>query len=102
MTSDNYTVSEAANDWLTKGTKTLGHGAVAGYRILAGQHLIPAIGATKLKRLTADDDVDTGRRAHRQPVHPQPASGPLDSAPVDPAGPIRDKVGRRFLLVAWP
>ena len=26
-----------------------------GYRILAGEHLIPIIGATKLKKLTADD-----------------------------------------------
>jgi hypothetical protein len=31
---------------------------VDGYRILANQHLIPVIGATNLKKLTADD-VDT-------------------------------------------
>jgi hypothetical protein len=58
--SPNYTVANAVEDWLAKGTKNLGQGTVDGYRILANQHLIPVIGATKLKRLTADDDVDTG------------------------------------------
>jgi integrase len=56
--SPNYTVANAVEDWLAKGTKNLGQGTVDGYRILANQHLIPVIGATKLKRLSADD-VDT-------------------------------------------
>jgi hypothetical protein len=38
-------------DWLAKGIKNLGAGTVDGYRILADQHLIPAIGVAKLPRL---------------------------------------------------
>jgi integrase len=56
--SDACTVADAVRDWLDKGTRNLGVGTVAGYRILADQHLIPVIGAAKLKRLSADD-VDT-------------------------------------------
>jgi integrase len=56
--SESYTVTDAVTDWLAKGTKNLGPGTVDGYRILADKHLIPVIGATKLKRLNADD-VDT-------------------------------------------
>jgi len=52
---DAYTVADAVGDWLTKGTKNLGAGTVDGYRILAEQHVIPLIGAAKLKRLNADD-----------------------------------------------
>ena len=75
-TSDAYTVADAVRDWLAKGTKDLGAGTVDGYRILADQHLIPLIGATKLKRLTADDVDDwleglTGKLSTRslQAVH---------------------------------
>jgi len=57
-TSDNYTVAEAVRDWLAKGTKNLCNSTVETYRILAETHLMPVLGATKLKRLTADD-VDT-------------------------------------------
>jgi integrase len=57
-TSDNYTVAEAVRDWLAKGTKDLGETTVETYRILAKTHLIPVLGAAKLKKLTADD-VDT-------------------------------------------
>jgi hypothetical protein len=32
-TSDNYTVTEAVNDWLAKGTKNLGEGTVDGYAL---------------------------------------------------------------------
>jgi integrase len=46
------------NDWLDKGTKKLSAGTVAGYRIMANEHLVPKIGAIKLKRLTVDH-VDT-------------------------------------------
>jgi integrase len=56
--TENYTVAEAVADWLAKGTRNLDEGTVGGYRILADKHLVPAIGATKLKRLSADD-VDT-------------------------------------------
>jgi integrase len=53
--SDAYTVAEAVDDWLAKGTKNLGAGTIDGYRTLANQRLIPRIGNTKLKRLSADD-----------------------------------------------
>jgi integrase len=56
--TENYTVAEAVADWLAKGTRNLDQGTVGGYRILADKHLMPTIGATKLKRLSADD-VDT-------------------------------------------
>jgi integrase len=57
-TSPNYTVADAVADWLAAGTRNLGQGTVDGYRILADQHLIPEIGATKLRKLNAED-VDT-------------------------------------------
>jgi integrase len=56
--SETYTVTQTVNDWLTKGTRNLGAGTVAGYRIMTDEHLIPEIGGIKLKRLTADH-VDT-------------------------------------------
>ncbi len=56
--SATYTVAQAVRDWLDNGTGDLGTGTVDGYRILAEQHLIPEIGAARLKRLSAED-VDT-------------------------------------------
>jgi integrase len=52
--TENYTVAEAVNDWLEKGTKKLDADTVAGYRILANKHIAPEIGAIKLKALNAD------------------------------------------------
>jgi integrase len=54
-TSDNYTVAEAVQDWLTNGTKGLDANTVNVYRIYAEKNLLPLIGATKLKRLSAAD-----------------------------------------------
>lgn len=45
--TENYTVAEAVSDWLAKGTRNLDEDTVGCYRILAGKHLVPAIGATK-------------------------------------------------------
>jgi hypothetical protein len=53
--SEKYTVREAVTDWLAQGTRNLDPGTVSGYRILAGKHLMPAIGATRLKALSAGD-----------------------------------------------
>jgi hypothetical protein len=53
--TENYTAGEAVRDWLAKGTKNLDPDTVDGYRILADKHLVPVIGATKLKALRADD-----------------------------------------------
>jgi integrase len=53
-TSDSYTVGEAVRDWLEKGTRNLDERTVETYRILIDKHLIPKIGALKVRRLTAD------------------------------------------------
>ena len=53
--AENYTVADAVNDWLAKGLKGRDENTVAANRILAEQHVIPLIGAIKLKKLTADD-----------------------------------------------
>jgi integrase len=56
--SDSYTVAEAVNDWLARGLKDRDPSTVTANRILAEQHVLPLIGALKLKELTADQ-VDT-------------------------------------------
>src|ERR1700691_2161811 len=53
-TSDSYTVGEAARDWLEKGTRDLDDKTVETYRILINKHLLPQLGALKLKRLAAN------------------------------------------------
>jgi integrase len=53
-TSDSYTVGEAVRDWLNKGTRDLGENTIETYRILIDKHLVPQIGAIKVKRLTVD------------------------------------------------
>ena len=74
--TENYTVGQAMTDWLSKGLKGLDPGTVAGYRILAGQQVLPLIGARKLKELSADHVDDwldglTGKLSTRslQTVH---------------------------------
>jgi integrase len=53
--SDSYTVANAVHDWLAKGLKGRDENTVTANRILAEQHVLPLIGAVKLKELTADD-----------------------------------------------
>ncbi|HUY45052.1 MAG TPA: hypothetical protein VMV92_04925 [Streptosporangiaceae bacterium] len=74
--AENFTVGDAMRDWLSKGLKGRDEGTVTGYRILTEQHVIPLIGATKLKELSADDvdewlDGLTGKLSTRslQTVH---------------------------------
>jgi integrase len=74
--SDSYTVADAVRDWLDKGLKGRDEDTKIANRILAEQHVIPLIGATKLKELTADQvdewlDGLTGKLATRslQGVH---------------------------------
>ena len=50
-----YTVQEAVADFLDHGMKGKSPGTVANYRSIADHHLIPFIGAAKLKKLTADE-----------------------------------------------
>jgi integrase len=53
-TTDGYTVREAACDWLDKGTRDLDESTIETYRILIDKHLVPEIGAIKLKKLNAN------------------------------------------------
>jgi len=53
--AEGCTVTDAVNDWLAKGLKGRDDNTVTTNRILAEQHVIPVIGAKKLKELTADD-----------------------------------------------
>jgi integrase len=53
-TSDSHTVEQAVRNWLDKGTRDLSENTVETYRILIDNHLVPMIGAIKLKMLTAD------------------------------------------------
>jgi integrase len=74
--SGSYTVADAVRDWLAKGLKGRDEDTITANRILAEQHVLPLIGAIKLKELTADQvdewlDGLTGKLATRslQGVH---------------------------------
>jgi integrase len=74
--SPNYTVTDAVTDWLAKGLKGRTGKTVETLSGLAGQHVVPEIGAIKLGRLSADDvdewlDGLTGKLSTRtlQTVH---------------------------------
>src|SRR5437899_2115749 len=51
----NYTVAQAVNDWLTYGLNGRHQNTIKTRRILADQHVIPALGARKLRDLSAED-----------------------------------------------
>jgi hypothetical protein len=53
--SHHYTVAEAVTYWLTYGLAGRSAGTVANYTCLAEQHLLPALGARKLRELSAED-----------------------------------------------
>jgi integrase len=48
-----YTVKQAVEDWLTYGLGKQGASTVKKYRILCNKHIIPLLGARKLRDLTA-------------------------------------------------
>ena len=50
-----YTVAMAVNDWLTYGLNGRDTQTVTTVTILANTHVIPALGACKLRKLSADD-----------------------------------------------
>ena len=54
-TVEGYTVAQAVQDWLSKGLKGRDDETITANRILAEQHVLPLIGATKLTELNADD-----------------------------------------------
>jgi integrase len=51
----NYTVSDAVRDWLQYGLSGRSQATVEKCTILANTHIIPALGARKLRDLSADD-----------------------------------------------
>jgi hypothetical protein len=53
--AEGYTVADAVKDWLAKGLKGRDENTIKTNRILAEQHVIPLIGAIRLRKLTADD-----------------------------------------------
>lgn len=50
---DGYTVRQAVEDWLAYGLARQGTATVEKYRIFCGKHVIPFLGAQKLRDLTA-------------------------------------------------
>lgn len=54
-TGKDHTVAEAVGDWLAFGLNGREASTVTNRRILAEQHVIPALGARKLRELSADD-----------------------------------------------
>ena len=54
-TVEGYTVAQAVQDWLSRGLRGRDEETITTNRILAEQHVLPLIGATKLTELTADD-----------------------------------------------
>ncbi len=93
-TSESYTVAEAVNDWLAKGLKSRGEDTVTVNRILADQHLIPLIGATKLKEA---DRRRRGRLARRADRQARPLSS-LQGRAFDPQAAIRQAQARDKVL----
>lgn len=50
-----YTVGQAVGDWLTYGSSGVGTKTADTRRILAETHIVPALGARKLRELSAED-----------------------------------------------
>lgn len=50
-----FTVTQAVNDWLAYGLSGRNPSTIETRRILANQHVIPALGARKLRELSAED-----------------------------------------------
>ncbi len=53
--AEGYTVADAISDFLDQGMKGKSAETVGNYRSLADNHVIPYLGAAKLKKLTADE-----------------------------------------------
>jgi integrase len=55
LASGGYTVADAVNDWLTYGLSGRSPGTIAKNRTYAKTHVIPSLGARKLRDLSAED-----------------------------------------------
>ena len=85
--AEGYTVADAISDFLDHGMKGKSPETTSNYRSLADHHLIPQLGAARLKKLTADDlDQWMDGRADRV-VQPDTAAGPPDPGTGHPARP---------------
>ncbi|QCX74922.1 site-specific tyrosine recombinase XerC [Streptomyces sp. YIM 121038] len=51
----NYTVAQAVGDWLSQGLKGKEASSIGTYRSLADNHVVPYLGAAKLRDLEADE-----------------------------------------------
>ncbi len=65
-----YTVAAAVHDWLAYGLNTCDQATVTKLSILAKTHVIPALGARKLRALTAEE-VDRWLTAESESVSPR-------------------------------
>ena len=76
-----YTVAQAVTDWLDYGLPGRNHVTVDTRRILATQHVIPALGARKLVDLSADEvDRWLVEKARRSAPARSPTSSPSCAA----------------------
>lgn len=55
LAANNFTVADAVRDWLSYGLSGRDPGTIEKCTILANEHVIPALGARKLRELSADD-----------------------------------------------
>ncbi len=55
IASSNFTLADAVNDWLAYGLSGRAQNTIEKYTILCRTHIIPALGARKLRDLTAAD-----------------------------------------------
>ncbi|GAB3979172.1 site-specific integrase [Actinoallomurus acanthiterrae] len=55
ITGHNFTVGDAVRDWLNFGLSGRDSDTIEKNRIMANEHVIPALGARKLRELSADD-----------------------------------------------
>lgn len=53
--AEGYTVAQAVEDWLTYGLVKQGKSTVTKYRLLCSTHIVPLLGARKLRDLTASE-----------------------------------------------
>ena len=98
-TGDGFTVAEAVRDWLAFGLSGRDQGTIAKCTILANTHVIPRLGARKLRELSADD-VDKWLADQAQdPEHPDAARDPVDPPARVTRAQARDKVKRNVVLL---
>jgi hypothetical protein len=91
--AEGYTVQDAINDFLDQGMKGKSPETVSNYLSLASHHLMPYLGAARLKKLTADElDTWMDGRAADDPGPGGPAAGPGKTRQPAPAGRLRGRV----------